>query len=456
MESRYHLPVLSECDSECKLCGALGCLRPHRLTFPEFLKELDRATFACAKTIVFPPNFLNHPEAAQFCFEASRRGLTPLVRLRPSQLASHSELLSTLEYRNARFEVVVTEAIPEVALESSLDFKCVLIPSSLVDANLLYDSLPFAWRRGLEVLTPFSSSFEFALTPDDVFLFVANRRLRPYQELFRETIGSMPGVRETLLYKSGHDQKIETSVVVAVRNESEITKTIKGLDDQSIAREKFEIIIACDRVSDEFLESVNAKSNVQILKLAECWGEPGFRQAQAFNIAARYARGSRLLFLSENFPVERELLKRCAERSEPFLKIDSRRSDQPTLCAHLISLREFFALGGFIETEQTGFEFLQLECKAAPTLWVLGDTDKADVQALAPKVTPLRRKAAQDFYLTTLDHDFYRQNFALMGPQPFARKLYSWLALLKPVRNAIARAKLKFEIARAARHVVHS
>lgn len=444
---------MSECDADCRLCGPLGCLRPHRITSPEFLHELDRAAQRCASTVVFPPNFLNHPEAAQFCFETSRRGLTPLVRLRPAQLVSMSELLSTLEYRGAKFEVVVAEAIPAAALESRLDFKTVFIPSTLHDPALLFDSIPFTWRRGLKVLAPFASTFEHALSVDELYLFAQERKLKVDPALARETLGKIPSARETHVRMTGFADDIRYSVILAARSEADLARTLEALESQSMESKFFEVIVACDRVSDEFIESIKTKANMQILRLPECWGEPSFRQAQAFNLAAASARGSRLLFLSEAFPVERDLLTRCARRTDAFVKLDSRSHDKPARCAHLMTLKHYFESGGYPESEHNGFEFDLAERKSQPTLWVLGETDKAEtpVPALTPKASSQRAKAAQDVFLMTLDREFYRAHFAMMGSRPMLRRFFMWFGFLNPLRDFLAKIRMRAEISRAAK-----
>jgi hypothetical protein len=422
------------------------------------LNELDRAAFRCAKTIVFPPNFLNHPEAAQFCFETSRRGLAPLVRLRPIQLVKMSELLSTLEYRGAKFEVMVAEAIPRQAVSSRFDFKTVLIPSSLIDPALLFDSIPFTWRKGLEVLAPFTSTFEHALSPDELSLFAQSRKLKSYEDFSRETIGTVPSAREIVARTTGRAEEIRYSVIVAAHRDSDLSKILAALDAQSMEAKFFEVIVACDRVSDDFVESVKTKANIQIVRLPECWGQPVFRQAQAFDLAATYARGSRLLFLSEKFPLERDLLMRCAQRTEPFVKLDSRSVDQPARCAHLMTLKHYFEVGGYSETEHNGFEFNLVEWKSKPALWVLGDVDKAEspVAPIAPKRSPMRAHAAQDFFLMTLDREFYRAHFSMMGSRPVLRKIFAFisaLGFLQYVRAFAAKARVRSEITRAGKAV---
>lgn len=437
---------MSECDADCKLCSPLACLRPQRITFPEFLRELDQAAQACATTVVFPPNFLNHPEASQFCFETSRRGLTPLVRIRPTQLVSMSELLSTLVYRRAKFEVIVAEAIPTKALGSRLDFKTVLMPSTLIEPSILFDSIPFSWRVGMEVVAPLAQNFEHALSADEVFLFASERKLRPYSEHQRATMGKIPGAVAKLERITGQSDDIRMSVVIAAHQDSDLRKTLEALDTQSMEKKFFEVIVVCDRVSDEFIESVRAYTNLQLFRQPECWGEIAFRQAEAFNLAATHARGSQLLFLSEGFAVERDLLTRCAQLSEPFVKIDSRSDDAPTRCALLMSLKHFFKFGGFATTDHTGFEFELFETKAPAIPWVIGDLDKADVPATSPKYSSMRALAAQDMFLTTLNKEFYQKNYALMGARPWLRRtfwLVSKIGVFQKLQSVFARSRAK-------------
>ena len=455
---------MSECDPECRLCGALGCLRPHRITMPEFLVELDRAAQRCASSVVFPPNFLNHPEAAQFCYEVARRGFSSLVRLRPSQLVAQSELLSTLEYRGARFEVVVAEAIPLTAISSRFDFRCVFVPSRLVDPVLLFDSVPFTWRKDLSVLAPLPSTFASALSCDELYLFTQSRPAPAYHG--RAVHGTIPGSPESVLVPGSYpDKKVPgsktavlepgtfLSVVVAANRETDIPALLAALAQQSYG--SFEIIVVCDRVSDEVVESLSSLTSLQVVRLPECWGDVAFRQAEAFNLAALYARGTSILFLSEGFPLERELLNRCSTRTETFVRLDSRSNEKSARCAHLMTLQYFFSVGGYALTDHNGFEFASFE-RAAGTVahWVLGDVDKAEtpVPSLPPKRTKMHMLAARDFYHSTLDSDFYRANFSMMGGRVFLRRLISLfgrLGLAQPFNGIIARMRLRAEYAQA-------
>ena len=79
------------------------------LPMPESLTEpRDSAQQRLKTAIVFAPNFLLHPEAAQFANDVASRGLKSIVRLRPEQLETFSELIATLTYRETDFEVIVS------------------------------------------------------------------------------------------------------------------------------------------------------------------------------------------------------------------------------------------------------------------------------------------------------------------------------------------------------------
>jgi len=368
------------------------------------------------------------------------------VRIRPSQLVSMNELLSTLEYRKAKFEVIVAEAIPAKALESRVSFKTVLLPSKLVEPSLLFDSIPFAWRVGMEVFTPLPANFEHALSADEVYLFTRERKIRPYFEQQRATEGKIPGAPFKVERLTGQSDAIRMSVVIAANRETDLRKTLEAFDTQSMEKKFFELIIVCDRVSDEFVESIRAYTNIQILRLPECWGEIPFRQAEAFNLAAIQARGSHLIFITEGFPVERDLLSRCAKRPEPIVKIESRTTEAPTTFALLMTLQHYFDVGGFTSTDHNGFEFHGIESRSPLATWILGDVDRENVAATPQKYSRMRALAAQDQFLTTLNNAFYESNYVYMGSRPWVRRIFRLVAkvgVFQALRSLVSRSHAK-------------
>jgi hypothetical protein len=455
---------MSECDAGCKLCGALGCLRPTRLTDPEFLRELDSAVLACATTIVFPPNFLNHPEAAQFCAEVSRRGLKTLIRIRPSQLISMSELISTLEYRSASFEVIVSEAIPKVALNSRVSFKTILVPSREIDPAILLDAVPFAWRSNLEILSPLPSVFDHALSPDQLYLFLTSqpRPLRAYSEIARSIAGRIPGAKaELVVSRTGNDVRLSCILAISSGDSLEESLTrLANLAAQTLETRFFEVCVVCDRISDAVAEGLlewaqqNTAMHVQILRLPKCWGDRSFRRAQAFNLAAVHARGSQYLFLSNQFPIEPDLLEKCSQRPDVYLALESRLSEKPARKALLMSARHFFNINGFSELEQSDFEFDLAGWKSARIGIVvseslMGNVDKLGqpVETTAPKSSLARRKSAQGFFVSTLDPVVYNSLYDSMGTRPRLRRLFHMIATptlaqvsVRLVRHLMSRA----------------
>jgi hypothetical protein len=423
---------MSECDADCRLCGALGCLRPTRLTYPEFLRELDQAALRCAAVVVFPPNFLNHPEASQFCAEVARHGMRALVRIRPAQLLTSSELLATLEYRLATFEVVVCSPIPMAVLKarSLPNFKTVFVPSQAFDPTLLYDSLPFSWRASLEVMAPLPAVFEDALGPDDLFLWMSSmpRSLPADSDVNRAVVGRLPGAVADLVFSSGDElaHELRLTVVLAV-----------------------------------------SAGSVQILRLPECWGDPGPRMAEAFNLAALYARGSQILFLNPEFTLGRELLSTCLPNlsdnvatnvlpSAPPLVVLATRGS--TVRALLMSVRHYFNIDGFSRSLQsTGFELEFALWKSAKIgikaeeIEVIPEEGSPELTRVKVKSTLRRILSAQEFYLSTLDADVYRTHFAMMGSNPRLRQIYDSFTRASLIQSVISFSRRLTDRARAQR-----
>jgi hypothetical protein len=472
---------MSECDADCRLCGALGCLRPTRLTYPEFLRELDQAALRCAAVVVFPPNFLNHPEASQFCAEVARHGMRALVRIRPAQLLTSSELLATLEYRLATFEVVVCSPIPMAVLKarSLPNFKTVFVPSQAFDPTLLYDSLPFSWRASLEVMAPLPAVFEDALGPDDLFLWMSSmpRSLPADSDVNRAVVGRLPGAVADLVFSSGdelaHELRLTVVLAVSAGTVAQMLTHLESLISQSLERHFFEIVIACDRISHDVVETIVRWSrerddmSVQILRLPECWGDPGPRMAEAFNLAALYARGSQILFLNPEFTLGRELLSTCLPNlsdnvatnvlpSAPPLVVLATRGS--TVRALLMSVRHYFNIDGFSRSLQsTGFELEFALWKSAKIgikaeeIEVIPEEGSPELTRVKVKSTLRRILSAQEFYLSTLDADVYRTHFAMMGSNPRLRQIYDSFTRASLIQSVISFSRRLTDRARAQR-----
>jgi len=449
----HHVPVMSECDSACTLCATLGCLRPAKITSPEFQRELDLAQRNLKTAVVFPPNFLHHPEAAQFVSDAVARGLRAVVRLRPEQLLPLGELISTLSYRDAEFEMIVSEPIPSKVLNrrrasAGPSFKTVFIPTRAYDPTLLLESMPLSWRRSVEVLAPLSQEWQTsALTPDEVFLFlssVANdRRIRPYAEFDRRPQGLIPGAaacgdprRFSFRALGANDESLRLTLgfVISSSDTTVLERQLVALKSQTYARQKFEIVFAFERVSDEVIEHFKVwagESGLTIhgLELSACWGDPAPRKSQALNLVASYARGSMLLFLDETVPAI-DLLSQVARDLEAQKRVTIPNSKTSSLSVAM-SLEHYFDCGGFSEAIQhPGFEIDSLVWKSRQLV-----ADRA-LTATSREQSRKQRLSAQEFYLCTLSPDVFRANFALMGPAFQARRLFRFLTHHKAARSA--------------------
>ena len=478
--ARYaHLPVLSECDADCTLCATLGCLRPMRITSPELRRDLDLARAAMKTTVVFPPNFLHHPEAAQFISDVVARDLAVIVRLRPEQLILFSELIATLQYRGASFEVVVSRPLPARVLGRGLAmagggvpfarsfpaFKTLFVPTREFDAGLLFESLPFAWRRDAEVLVPMPGVQAGALSADELFVFTRRvTGLRRYVELDRIPVGLVPRnglgstpVRFSYRAPGATENAVRFSAVAVLGSESRTDEWLAAVSAQSMPSSDHEIIFALDRVSDESVESLSAWAkasgrNISAIALGRCWGEPSLRVSQGWNLAATYARGSSIAFLNFATPakdlgpdvfstIARSLETRRLSLWPKF--VGGLRSTDSLACG--MTLRHYFDIGGFAEALQhSGFEIEFARWKSVragvpPFEIPMGGSVSvsASAQAVSPKMHFDRKLAlsAQEFFVCTLDPEVFETHFELMGARPRVRRLMKAVADLGIVQG---------------------
>ncbi len=475
----FHLPVLSECDAECALCATLGCLRPARITSPELRRELDLAQRNLKTAVVFPPNFLQHAEAASFVTDVISRGLQAIVRLRPEQLTLFRELIATLEYRGATFEVIVSQPIPEKVLKLRAGqtfpaFKTVFVPLADYDPRLLLESVPLSWRRNLEILSALPAVQKSALSPDQMFLFLRSISdsivVHPYNELDRRPLGLIPGAasavdsaRFSFLALGANDDTIRLSAIFAVSNVDDVAgleRQMSAFKNQTLARQKFEIILVFDRVNDETVERLRVWANesgltVQAFDLGACWGDLAPRISQAWNLAALYARGPSLVFLNDLTP-NAELLAQVSRTLsiEAAVKIAG-AGGSPDTPAFGVTLQHYFDLGGFAEALQDSRYAIHFLLWKSARLGVVAS--EINLQSAGPVTTERRRVpnnplGAQLFYLCTLSEDVYRSHFALMGAGFSLRRVFavlgtsSLIQYLKSVWVALRRASHRKQI----------
>ena len=371
------------------------------------------------------------------------------MRIRPEQLVASSELLATLEYRTALFEVVVSAPLSAAVLKArSLPvFKTVFVPSRAFDPTLLYDSLPFSWRTSLEVMAPLPAVFDDAMSADELFLWMSRRQfptvrpLHPYADFSRSARNHVPGHLADIAVTGAADRdataidiRLSVALAVSASSVARMLAQLEPLIAQALERTTFEIVIACDRVSDDVIESLMRWSReradlfVQILRLPDCWGNTGLRLSEAFNLAALAARGSRLMFLSPAFPVNHDLLSRCSQITAPIAVLTVAGS---TDRAMVMTSRHYFEIAGFSESQQqSGFEFEFALWKSARIgrerdVLILPAADSTP----RPSQTKLKRTrrfalSAQDFYFSTLDPDVYTSHYVLMGDHRVLRRLF--------------------------------
>lgn len=382
------------------------------------MEELDRAAAACATTLVFPPNFLHHAEASSFVNEARRRGIGSTVRIRPSQLMVSSELLAELDWRGAKFEVIVSHALPIEIGSMPLSFSVVMIPSRLVDPSILLDSLPLSWRRSVSVLAPLPSVFADALSPDELFLFMSRHKLAAAVDDSRSVLGTLPGSAPTVIRDASSES---TRVSLAFAWDGRAPLPLEEIASQSLEPQFYEVVVACDRVSDEAFDGLlewhrrHPQIGLQILKLADVWGAPAFRLAEAFDLAATRARGGAVVFVMPGAAVARTLLGDA-------LALDGIERITPDIL--FMTLKQYFAIGGFSRAASSfAFDLAQWKStRVAPP-------------SLPSKISAERIRDAREFYYLTLDPQVYQALYSVLGEGRWFRRAISFVARLRPARG---------------------
>ena len=421
--------------------------------------ELDLAQRLVKTAVVFPPNLLQHPEAAQFVTESIQRGLKAIVRLRPSQLLDFSELIATLTYRGADVEVIVSQPLTEKILQPRREiklpnFKTVFVPTRAHDPILLFDSLPFSWRLSVEVLSCLPENQSGALSPDELFLMMNSlgQRVRPYVEIDRNLNGIVPGadlndhLRFSFSAKAGNESEIDLSVIIAIDDTAGFFDgTLEALKSQSVSTSKFEICFGLDNVNDEKVEELADWSrqsglNVRAFELPKGYAKPAGRKSQCWNLAISHARGSRLVVLQSDLLLQSDLTLRknfiatsssvlVSQRIQKYIDV---RSTSPSVA---LTLRHYFDLAGFSEAVQEPgieFDFLiwkseQLGYVARERNWATSERDIA-TPSLSRRQRNAKTLAVQRFYLCTLNADVFKTNYEWLGTQRILRRVYNVFA----------------------------
>ena len=481
---RQPLAVLDTCETTCRLCSTLGCLRPESLDWDAFLVELDLMERAAPDEIVMPPNALEHFELGSFCAEITRRGMTPVVRLRPHQLVANPVLVQSLDYQGASFEIIFDRPVTHVELDTVERFfnqhsgRIVLVPSPFVDANAVLDALPRKLKRELQILAPLHG--ENGFSPDEIHDWLSQNRFEerdlsvPLSAGIDQGVGRFweTGVHTQQLFEHGpQTDAVRVSVVIPFHGEPGLLfVTLNSLAKQTLSATQFEIIVVADRRTPNILELVVEQipkiifnSHVRVLKIADfSKDQTVFRAGVVRNGGALCANGDILLFLDSDAVAPPELLADALSaheqadviqykrkelssarpansywthfyNSSDWQKLADRWKFVSSFCLS-VKVKHFLEVGGFpsalsrfgCEDTFLGWKLDQLQLRfSIRNLEVThaGSPLRSYAWSSLRKMRAMRR-SAMDFYLCTLDPEVYRVFFTLMGPGPELR----WLA----------------------------
>lgn len=468
---RQPLSLVDVCDDECGLCATLGCLRPEPVDGDTLRRELDAISLTGAREVVFPPNAILHHDLDSIVRDVRGRGLLPIVRVRPSRLASLAETIATLEFRGARFEIVVDRPVTEVDLARMEEISAALegvtiVLNRSIDAEAVVEALSDELRSKVALLAPVESGERFH--PPDVIYRLVDRPslahlpsagLMPHgSSRFLET-----GIRARVLADtlSGDGPRVRLSVVIPLREGSPL-RLLDSLRNQSHAKDEFEIHVVADRANPRILTDVETWMNaneglsVQLLAL-DGFGVSSreFRAGVARNTGAFRSRGDLLLFLDADSIAPVDLVRETIDSHERADVVQFKRFDRSheleeywqkfqsttdwsaiaegwkyvSSFALSVKTRHFLEVGGFPSAlNRYGCEdtFLGWKLSRLNLRFALGESSVEHVGPAPRRIhsrTKMNRIAAsaRAFYLSTLDPKVYRIFFPVMGPWSDAR-----------------------------------
>lgn len=463
--TRQPLSIVDLCEDNCGLCATLGCLRPELLDGETFRVELDLIELSSASAVVLPPSSLLHPELDSMIREIRNRGLEPIVRLRPHQLIAKTELVSTLEFRGARFELVIDRPVSEVELlrieeMSSHIIGTVIVLNRRIDAEAIIESLPARLRSSVSLLAPAETGDSF-YSPDAIYRLTSKSTLKDVPSAgfaqgrarFLET-----GLRATAMFarERRDSSSIRLSVIVPVHDSSPLP-CLDSLATQTLPPDQYELIVVCDRTSaarkadvEIWMRAAPPELVTSLLVLEDAGVDSlAFRAGVARNAGAFRARGDLLLFLDCDAVAPRELLEKTTEAHShadvvQFMRHDSASETEEywtnfyacddwmnlhdrwkyvSSFALSVKLADFLAVGGFPAVlNRYGCEdtFLGWKLDRKGLRFVLENLVVEHVGP-SPRRASTRAKmkriahSARAFYLSTLDPDVYRVFFPVLG-----------------------------------------
>lgn len=355
-----------------------GCLRPTDMPFmqeTELTTALQKATSGGYSAIQLANGFYHHPQIEKLLCIIAERGFPVCIELCQYDLNAAAKLRRLLQTQ--KNSMMVDFYLDQPARQAELDLIRTLLTDNLLHELIIYVESPF--KRALPIIAsvpvslyahlrlyaPYCETFEtseavatetrklhsqlaqiesefaglrlYAPTKIEIFHPAAprDRELEPvlsprYSNL---TEGQSPAPSGDA--SPGKSSKIQLSVVIPTFNNwSYLKKTLAQFAEQTLAREKFEVIVVDDGSNDETaaqlpLLAENCSFNLSVYRherpKIRNRGQGGYSAGIARNIGVKNSVGEVLLFLDTDILIPHDYLQDMLRLIEGHDLIQGRR-----------------------------------------------------------------------------------------------------------------------------------
>lgn len=353
----YHLPLLSQCVTECDLCSSLGCRNETDRTLGDAMRALDRAQSGEFDAVIFPAHVLDVPYLDELLAICAERKLGVILQATAESLQARSndEITHWLDQGSGLNVVFTGRQPPSSSLIALLEawpgstrFMLSVLRRDPVIATL--KALPEFVQQRLHFHT------SYHLTADDRRL--SCRQVHALMERIRRELPSLeirpqlgtemwdPRIDSDLCLEPVIDplfvseiagSELKVSVVIpSYNNRVYLKNTIAHLLRQDLPRENFEIIVvddgSDDGSSDEVISQVEKESSRVNFKYLFSprskpreMGDANYRAGISRNLGVKNARGEILCFLDSDILTPSHFLSDLVEKHRQWDVIQCKR-----------------------------------------------------------------------------------------------------------------------------------
>ncbi len=355
----YFLPLLLTCSSHCIFCKQLGCCENYDRDLTDIERALQRAHSGEYKRVIFPANFWDYPKQDELLALCSNYDLAPEVLTPLTQFKSLSSLkinqVKKIWYFNQMQLKLFLESNEEVPPG---DFLCIpnrsknLINVLNTASKTIKENLYFYFPFIQTIKDPFLSCQDIEKLNKKLKQRSVDISLRPYPGLdiwdLRADRDLCFEPMQTASWRTSavHQQKIEISVIIPSFNNKEYLKNvIKHLENQSLNKSKYEIIIVDDGSTDGTESEIRSSMSSwqQTLNLIYVYfprkkprkmGDANFRAGISRNLGVKFASGSILLFLDSDVLVPNLFLQSTLDMHQKYDLVQCIRLDLKEESSH--------------------------------------------------------------------------------------------------------------------------